>query len=270
MSSLTTFEALSKYPMRATPVWTWRQVSTEGDILCWEQGSHPKSSRNVLPPTSDFHVLFLPPRARCSAPFRSQRALHPQGPPPRPGLEGFRARDGGSRWGEGGGGLVAPGSGLTGVSRTPILPPPSQRPEDPASPGLGSVPVSRPPLLSRAPGPARAAHPLPRTPAGRHAAPRIPGMSGADFYLYFLHSGGSSGDKHLPGTATSPAPAPPGFLLPLQGRKVDGVRECVCERKRKRERARAPREGGRAGGREARPAPAALWPPPLPLPPRAR
>ena len=84
--------------------------------------------------------------------------------------------------------------------------------------------------------PAPPAQPGPRTPgpAPPPAAARPPAFSARPaptFTCTFCTRGASSGEKHLPGTATSPAPAPPGFLLPLQGRKVDGVRECVCERK---------------------------------------
>ena len=115
---------------------------------------------------------------------------------------------------------------------------------------LRSIAARHPPRFpSRAPGPApgqRTPGPSPAPAAPR--PPAFPARPAPTFTCTFCTRGGSSGEKHLPGTATSPAPAPPGFLLPLQGRKVDGVRECVRERKRKRERARAPREGGRRAG----------------------
>lgn len=113
MSSLTTSETLSKYPTRATPVWNLDTGIHRGRHIVLGAGlSHPKSSGNVLPPTSDFHVLFLPPGPRCSAPFRSRRALHPQGPPPRPGLEGFGAGDRGQQVGGGGRWPGGPGEWL--------------------------------------------------------------------------------------------------------------------------------------------------------------
>lgn len=145
-------------------------------------------------------------------------------------------------------------SGLTGRLPNPH-PAASSAPPPPgprfARAGLRS---HRPPPTSSAPP----AHPGPRTsrPAPPLAAlrpPAFPARPALTFTCTFCTRGGSSGEKHLPGTATSPAPAPPGFLLPLQGRKVDGVR--VCVREKEKEGAGAGAAGGRAGGRRARPPP---------------
>ncbi|TKC33812.1 hypothetical protein EI555_003790, partial [Monodon monoceros] len=133
-------------------------------------------------------------------------------PTPQP-----RARGGGSRWEEGGGGLVAPGSDLAGASRT--LHPAAPTAAAPAGPRLGPAglrsvgPPPSPPAPPAQPGP-RTPGPAPPPAAAR--PPRIPGTSGADFYLYFLHSRRLVGretpprDRYLPrpGSARLP-PSPP-------------------------------------------------------------
>jgi hypothetical protein len=216
ISSFTTLETISSYPVLATTCVNLEPgMAKSGRRRVFKEGLTSMSPATSYHPPSMFSCL--PPGSPVQRPLSSPASTTPAGTAPHtPAWRASEPVAGAAGGGRGGGPVSLPGERFAGWSPRP----PTSRPiRSPPAPGITLCRGLRcdrpPPPLPRPPTP-------PQPKPGRAPPPRppaFPARPAPTFTCTFCTRGGSSGEKHLPGTATSPARLRPASSFPSKAAK---------------------------------------------------